>query len=164
MLKDRSTNENPLVEVNFADGSSDFLILSKYDGLDGHFIGHLKNEPMACVAMVNHPEHSELTIMSDRTVGSTQYKWKNNGDVELIPEVFSNYEEMDVSRKVGTKGEKDVKYIPKEIKKQDKIEKKITSQQIASMPTKNKLQLQVKKVQPEIKFKTQNLNKINVVP
>ena len=141
LLKDRSTFENPLVEVNFADGSSDFLILSKYEGLDGHFIGHLENEPMACVAMVNHPEHSELTIMSDRTVGSTQYKWKNNGDVELIPEVFSNNAEMDVARKIGTK---DVRYIQKEIKKQDEMENKITSKAMVSIPTKNKLQLQVK--------------------
>ena len=54
------------MEVNFADGSSDFLILSKYEDLDGHFIGHLENEPTACVAMVNHPEHAELTIMSNR--------------------------------------------------------------------------------------------------
>ena len=159
LLKDRSTNENPLVEVNFADGSSDFLILSKYDGLDGHFIGHLKNEPMACVAMVNHPEHSELTIMSDRTVGSTQYKWKINGDVELIPEVFSNVAEMDIARNVRTNDEKDVKYIPKEIKKQDVMEKKITSKQMASVPKKAKLQIQVK-VQPGIKLKAQNLKKI----
>ena len=66
LIKDRSTNEIPLVEVNFADDSSDFLILSKYEDLDGHFIGHLENEPTACVAMVNHPEHAELTIMSNR--------------------------------------------------------------------------------------------------
>merc|ERR1711988_2084552 len=76
LLEDRSINGNPLVEVNFADGSTDFLILSKYEGLDGHFIGQLQNEPTACVAMVNHPEHSELTIMSDRAIESTQYKWK----------------------------------------------------------------------------------------
>ena len=163
LLKDRSTFENPLVEVNFADGSSDFLILSKYEGLDGHFIGHLENEPMACVAMVYHPEHSELTIMSDRTVGSTQIKWKNNGDVELIPEVFSNNAEMDVARKVGTNDKNDVRYIAKYIKKQDEIENKITSEQMASVPTKNKLQLQVK-LQSGINFKKQNLKTIiNVV-
>ena len=99
LIEDRSTFDIPLVEVNFADGSSDFLILSKYKGLDGHFIGHLQNEQTACVAMVNHPEHSELTIMSNRAIGSTQYKWKNNGEVELIPEVFSNGAEMDIAKK-----------------------------------------------------------------
>ena len=145
LIKDRSTNEIPLVEVNFADDSSDFLILSKYEGLDGHFIGHLEKETTACVAMVNHPEHSEVTIMSHRTIGSTQYKWKNNGEVELIPEVFSNVAEMDIARKVG-RNDKDVKYITKYIKKQDEIEKKITSQQMASVPTKNKLQIQVKSI------------------
>ena len=102
LLSDRSTIGNPLVEVNFVDGSSDFLILSKYEDLDGHFIGYLENEVTACVAMVNHPEHSELTIMSDRIIGSTQYKWKNNGEVELIPEVFSNGEEMDIARKISS--------------------------------------------------------------
>ena len=95
--------------------------------------------------MVNHPEHTEVTIMSHRTIGSTQLKWKNNGEVELIPEVFSNVAEMDIARKVG-RNDKDVKYITKYIKKQDEIEKKITSQQMASVPTKNKLQIQVKSI------------------
>ena len=58
--------EIPLVQVDFIDGSSDFLVLDKYEGLDGHFIGHLQNEPEACVAMVYHPEHAELTILSNR--------------------------------------------------------------------------------------------------
>ena len=145
LIEERSTNETPLVEVNFADGSTDFLILSKYEGLDGHFIGHLQNEQTACVAMVNHPEHTEVTIMSHRTIGSTQLKWKNNGEVELIPEVFSNVAEMDIARKV-VRNDKDVKYITKYIKKQDEIEKKITSQQMASVPTKNKLQIQVRSI------------------
>ena len=95
--------------------------------------------------MVNHPEHTEVTIMSHRTIGSTQLKWKNNGEVELIPEVFSNVAEMDIARKVG-RNDKDVKYLTKYIKKQDEIEKKITSQQMASVPTKNKLQIQVKSI------------------
>ena len=83
----------PLVGITFADGSSDTLVLWKFDSnLDGHFIGHLENEPDACVGMVNHPEYSEFTIMSDRIAesGSTTYMWKNTGEVELIPEVFSN--------------------------------------------------------------------------
>ena len=72
MIEERSTDEDPLVKVNFADGSSDFLILSKFEGMDGHFIGHLRNEPKACVAMVNHPEHTELTIMSERAIGENR--------------------------------------------------------------------------------------------
>ena len=83
----------PLVGITFADGSSDTLVLWKFDSnLDGHFIGHLENEPDACVGMVNHPEYTEFTILSDRIAesGSTTYIWKNTGEVELIPEVFSN--------------------------------------------------------------------------
>ena len=53
----------PLVGITFADGSSDTLVLWKFDSnLDGHFIGHLENEPDACVGMVNHPEYIEFTI------------------------------------------------------------------------------------------------------
>ena len=83
----------PLVGITFADGSTDTLVLWKFDSnLDGHFIGHLENEPDACVGMVNHPEYTEFTILSDRIAesGSTTYLWKHTGEVELIPEVFSN--------------------------------------------------------------------------
>ena len=73
LIEERSTDERPLVKVNFADGSSDYLILSKYEGMDGRFIGHLRNEPRACVAMVNHPEHTELTIMSERAIGEIYF-------------------------------------------------------------------------------------------
>ena len=66
LISERSSQGIPLVKVDFIDGSSDFLVLGKYEGMDGHFIGHLKNEPEACVAMVYHPEHAELTILSDR--------------------------------------------------------------------------------------------------
>ena len=67
-------NESPMVKVTFVDGSSDNLVLNKYENMDGHFIGHLENEPDACVAMVNHAGHTELTIMSNRVIGSTMYK------------------------------------------------------------------------------------------
>ena len=86
--------------------SSDTLVLWKFDSnLDGHFIGHLENEPDACVGMVNHPEYIEFTILSDRIAesGSTTYMWKNTGEVELIPEVFSNGRTSEAVRKSGTK-------------------------------------------------------------
>ena len=142
LVEERSSDGNPSVKVSFADGSSDFLVLSKYEGLDGHFIGHLANERTACVAMVNHPEHAELTIMSDRIVGSTMYKWKNNGEVELIPEVFSNGEtDMVLSRNGETDDE--------EIADQDAedelfdTEDNMTHEEAASVPTTAKLQIQV---------------------
>ena len=72
LIEERSNEHHPLIEVTFPDGSSDFLILRKYENLDGHFIGHLENEPSACVAMVNHPEHTEFTIMSERAIGENR--------------------------------------------------------------------------------------------
>ena len=156
MIEETSSNGNPLVQVTFADGSSDFLILSQYENLDRHFIGYLENEPTACVAMVNHHEHRELTIMSDRIVGSTQYKWKNNGAVELIPEVFSDGKETDVAMSLShmhRSDETDVVYLQEKMKKLDEIEKHITPEQVASIPTKNKLQIQVTN-SPVIDFNT----------
>ena len=100
----------PLVGITFADGSSDTLVLWKFDSnLDGHFIGHLENEPDACVGMVNHPEYIEFTILSNRIAesGSTTYMWKNSGEVELIPEVFSNGRTSEAVRKSGTETQND---------------------------------------------------------
>ena len=140
LLEDRSINGNPLVEVNFADGSTDFLILSKYEGLDGHFIGHLANERTACVSMVNHPEHAELTIMSERTVGSTMYKWAKNGEVEQIPEVFSNGERsVAMARGDGDADEMDTDEMAGELA----IESSMTAEQANSAPATAKLQVQV---------------------
>ena len=134
---------NPSVKVNFADGSSDFLVLSKYEGLDGHFIGHLENEKTACVAMVNQPEHTELTIMSDRTIGSTMYKWKNNGQVELIPEVFSNGE---TSIAMARADEGDDELIANQDMENEEfdIESNMSAYQAATVPTTAKLQIKVK--------------------
>ena len=133
-IEERSNKDHPLIQVTFSDGSSDFLILSKYENLDGHFIGHLENEPKACVAMVNHPEHSELTIMSDRIGNSTMYKWKhNNGDdVEVIPELFSS-------------GESDIMVEPNSAESElDKIEpNNVTITEFGSVPAVAKLQIQV---------------------
>ena len=133
LIEERSNEDNPLIRVTFPDGSSDFLILSKYENLDGHFIGHLENEPRACVAMVNHPEHSELTIMSGRIGNSTMYKWKhNNGDVEVIPELLSS-------------GESDIMVEPNSAESElDKIEpNNVTITEIVSVPAVAKLQIQV---------------------
>ena len=134
MIEERSTQDKPLVEIAFVDGSSDFLLLRKYENLEGHFIGHLENEPTACVAMVRHPEHTELTIMSERVVGSSMYKWNNDGHVELIPEVFSK--RLDRDGKL-----EDNKRDPKEEAEQFEIEKNMTPAEAASVPKTAKLQL-----------------------
>ena len=139
-MSDRSIDGIPSVKVNFADGSSDFLVLSKYEGLDGHFIGHLANERTACVSMVNHPEHAELTIMSDRTVGSTMYKWAKNGEVEQIPEVFSQGERsIAMARQDDGDDEVDTDEMAGELA----IESSMTAEQANSAPATAKLQVQV---------------------
>lgn len=136
LIEERSNEDNPLIRVTFPDGSSDLLILSKYENLEGHFIGHLQNEPSACVAMVNHPEHSEFTIMSTRIDHSTMYKWKHNdSDVLVIPELFSS-------------GESDIMVEPNPANESeflDKIEpnNNVTISEFVSVPDAAKLQIKV---------------------
>ena len=132
-----------MVKITFADGSSDNLVLNKYENMEGHFIGHLENEPDACVAMVNHPEHAELTIMSNRVVGSTMYKWHNNGNVELVPEVFSN--ELERDEVMERDGENDEPIANQEEQDaQDNIEANLTPKQASTVPSTAKLQIKVK--------------------
>ena len=141
LIEERSSTGNPSVKINFADGSSDFLVLSKYENMDGHFIGHLAKENTACVAMVDHPEHAELTIMSDRTVESTMYKWKNNGEVELIPEVFSEGGKSIAMRNIDVDDE--VIADESEVEEELKIEAAMTLADAESVPTTMLLQLKV---------------------
>ena len=139
-MSDRSIDGIPSVKVNFADGSSDYLVLSKYENMDGHFIGHLAKENTACVAMVDHPEHAELTIMSDRTVESTMYKWNNNGEVELIPEV-----EGRESRDIVMRNDDDDEAIADEgeVEEELNIEAAMSAADAASVPATMHLQLKV---------------------
>ena len=130
--------------MDFADGSSDFLVLSQYEGLDGHFIGHLANEKTACVAMVNHPEHAELTIMSNRAIGSTMYKWHNNGNVELIPEVFNNGKEQSVAVDKDEDENDEPAANQADDDELQNIENNMTADEAATVPTTAKLQVKVK--------------------
>ena len=91
--------------------------------------------------MVNHPEHAELTIMSERTVGSTMYKWAKNGKVEQIPEVFSNGERSIAMAREG--GEGDDEMDTEDMAGELDIEAKMTAAQAASVPSTAKLQVQV---------------------
>ena len=105
--------------------------------MDGHFIGHLRNEPEACVAMVNHPKHVELTIFSNRILRSPMYKWNGNGEVELVPLPF--YGERD-----GEMVYNGDELINPEIENEIlEIEENMTAEQAASVPTTAKLQLKV---------------------
>ena len=113
--------------------------MNKYEGLNGHFIGHLENEPDACVAMVKHPEHSELTIMSNRNMGlgsSSMFKWNQNGMVELIPEIFSN-NQKDILLSDELVGDQDTQ------NQLNEIEHTMTDEQVKSVPVTAKLQVKV---------------------
>ena len=136
-------NESPMVKVTFADGSSDNLVLNKYENMDGHFIGHLENEPDACVAMVNHAGHTELTIMSNRVVGSTMYKWHNDGNVELVPEVFSNGLERSEVMERDSKND-DLVANQEEENALEYIEDHLTAEQASTVPATAKLQIKVR--------------------
>ena len=110
--------------------------------------------------MVNHPEHAELTIMSDRVVGSTMYKWENNGKVEMIPEVFSNGETDMVMERQGPA----VSWIDdEEIENQQvedemlDIEGKMTAAETATVPTMAHLQIQVSKYPHLINLKLKSV-------
>ena len=138
-------NESPMVKITFADGSSDNLVLNKYENMDGHFIGHLENEPDAYVAMVNHPGHAELTIMSNRVVGSTMYIWHNNGDVELVPEVFSNGLERDEVTERDREEDDSIVVNQEEEDAAKNIEDNLTAEQVSTVPTSAKLQIKVNK-------------------
>merc|ERR1712223_229474 len=140
-MSDRSIDGIPSVKVNFADGSSDYLVLSKYENMDGHFIGHLAKENTACVAMVDHPEHAELTIMSDRTVESTMYKWKNNGEVELIPEVEGR-ESRDIDMMRNEEGDEAIAD-EGQIEEELNVEAAMSAADAASVPATMHLQIKV---------------------
>ena len=138
-----------MVQVTFADGSTDFLLLNKYEGLDGHFIGHLENEPDACVAMVNHPEHSELTIMSNnRKMGSSMFKWNKNGIVEVIPEIFSNgggQKDIVLRENIEQNDDDELVGDQETQNKLNEIEQTMTDEQAANVPVTAKLQVKVNK-------------------
>merc|ERR1712025_31450 len=94
-LEERSANGAPSVSVTFPDGYKDNLILSRFDANNEdrmaneehcNFIGHLENEPEACVAMTGcfGSEDVHLTILSNHATESRMFTWTIDGHVELI--------------------------------------------------------------------------------
>ena len=97
MVEERSLNGAPSVSVTFSDGYHDNLVLNRYDPNDEdrmankehcNFIGHLENEPEACVAMTGcfGSEDVHFTILSKhaRMLTSSMFTWKKDGNVEVI--------------------------------------------------------------------------------
>jgi len=84
--KKRSYDGVPSVSVVFPDGYKDTLVLSKFHANDEdkiankehcNYIGHLANEPEACVAMTGcfELEDVHFTILSIHISKSSMFKW-----------------------------------------------------------------------------------------
>ena len=94
-MEERTLNGIPSVSVTFPDGHKDTLVLNKFyaneedrmANVEGcNFIGHLENEPEACVAMTGCVgfEDVEFTILSTHVTKSPRFKWTKDGQVILI--------------------------------------------------------------------------------
>ena len=94
-------SETPIVAVTFPNGHSDTLVLTPFDGGDDkpvpmprcNFIGHLANEPEACLAMTGclGSEDVELSILSRHAPGSGLFMWKKDGTVENLDIPYEVY-------------------------------------------------------------------------
>ena len=102
-------NGVPSIAIDFPDGYNDTLVLNKFHandqdrianedncrGVTGgachcNFIGHLKNEPEACVAMTGclGSEDVHFTVLSAHASESPMFKWTKEGSVEIIEKSF----------------------------------------------------------------------------
>jgi len=115
LVEERSFNGAPIVSIAFPDGYEDELVLSKFHANDEdrmankdhcNFIGHLANEPEACVAMTGciGSEDVDFTILSAHATESPLFKWTKEGHVEIIESGLKN----------GLNGRMDMLEIPKE--------------------------------------------------
>merc|ERR1719447_1312868 len=95
VLQTRSVNDVPSISVAFPDGHKDTLVLHRYYSNEKNrmaqvarcnFIGHLANEPEACVAMTGciGSEDVEFTILSTHSPKARAFKWTKEGQVEIL--------------------------------------------------------------------------------
>ena len=56
-----------------------------------HYLGHLANEPEACVAVTGcvGSEDVDFTILSAHSTGSSMFKWTKEGRVEVVNQKVS---------------------------------------------------------------------------
>ena len=83
-----------MVSITFPDGHDDILILEHHHFSEEdrnaqqacHYIGQLKNDPEACVAMTGCPgsDDVEFTILSNHATESPMFKWTKQDTVEII--------------------------------------------------------------------------------
>ena len=99
LIQERSFNGAPSVSIAFPDGYKDTLVLERYYANEEErmerteacrYIGHLENEPEACVAMTGcfELEDVHFTILSVHAAKSSMFKWAKNGNVEIINSSF----------------------------------------------------------------------------
>ena len=95
VIEERTSNGVPSVSIEFPDGYKDTLLLNKFYGNQEermanvercHYIGHLVNEPEACVAMTGclGSEDVEFTILSTHAIDFHAFMWTKNGNVEIL--------------------------------------------------------------------------------
>ena len=95
----KSLNEVPTIHVKFPDGHQDTLKLERFYSseeerrarkLNCNFIGHLKNDPEACVAVTGCLGREDLhfTINSKHSGPSNMYIVKTNGELEVVESAF----------------------------------------------------------------------------
>ena len=99
---ERSLDGSPSVTVAFPDGYQDTLILNKFytneeERLEEEddtcaYIGHLENEPEACVAMTGcfGQEAVEFSIASTHALDAGTYSWNMDGTVHVIENPLSH--------------------------------------------------------------------------
>ena len=97
--EERSSNGSPSVSIVFPDGFEDTLVLRKYHANEEdrianedhcNYLGHLANEPEACVAMTGcfGSEDVHFTILSVHAEESSMFMMTKDGNVEIIDSSF----------------------------------------------------------------------------
>ena len=96
LANERSLDGSPKINVVFPSGKSDSILLSISEsdlelrmetGVDEcRYMGHLENDPKACIAVTGCPgvEDVEFTILSDDPERSGLFVWTKEGKVESI--------------------------------------------------------------------------------
>jgi len=109
LSEERSFDGSPKINIVFANGKSDTMVLTKFD--DGEedkietgveecrYLGHLENEPSACVAMAGclGVDKVEFTIISENVFDSPAYVWTKEGSVNMIEMENSNWDYREIS-------------------------------------------------------------------
>merc|ERR1719367_1470677 len=109
LINDRSANGTPIIAVTFPNGHSDTLVLTQFVDGDGsqkptsrdcRYIGHLRSEPEACLAMTGcvGSEDVEFTILSEHAPESGMYKWNIDGQVENLENPFKKFSTTSLDR------------------------------------------------------------------